>query len=207
MKVVAVVAQKGGAGKTTLTLSLAVAAERTGRSSVVVDLDPQTSAVHWSDRREVYTPVVVSATPARLDAVLSTAEGQGADMVFIDSPPRLEAAAMAAARAADLVVVPTRPAVVDLETVGTTVQLVKAAGDKPVVVVLTFVPSRGPRGYEAKGILADMGLNVCRVTIGNRVSFDYASAAGQTVQELEPRSKAADEITLVYNFTRRQLNK
>ena len=72
MDVVAIVAQKGGTGKTTLTVSLAVAAERAGHTVAIVDLDPQASASNWGDRREADSPVVVSTSsqPARLAAVL-----------------------------------------------------------------------------------------------------------------------------------------
>ena len=65
MDIVAIIAQKGGTGKTTLAVSLAVAAERAGRTAAIVDLDPQASASNWGDRREAASPVVVSAQPAR----------------------------------------------------------------------------------------------------------------------------------------------
>jgi len=73
MKTVALVCQKGGTGKTTLALSLAVEAVRSGLSVVVVDLDPQVSACEWGDmrrsrERSSEAPVVVDAQPARLGA-------------------------------------------------------------------------------------------------------------------------------------------
>ena len=66
MKTIALISQKGGSGKTTLSISLVVAAERAGVPSVLVDLDPQASAGQWSDLREAETPVVTCAPPARL---------------------------------------------------------------------------------------------------------------------------------------------
>ncbi len=90
MDVIAVIAQKGGTGKTTLAVSLAVAAELNGRTVAIVDLDPQTSASRWGDRRKAETPVVVSAQPARLSHILQAADAQGADLVLIDTPPRSE---------------------------------------------------------------------------------------------------------------------
>ena len=65
MLTLAVVSQKGGAGKTTLAINLAVASELVA-SPAVVDLDPQASAAAWADSRKAETPVVVSAQAARL---------------------------------------------------------------------------------------------------------------------------------------------
>ena len=98
MDVIAIVAQKGGTGKTTLAVSLAVAGERDGCTGAIVDLDPQASASNWGDRREADSPVVVSAQPARLGYVLGAAKEQGAELLLIDTPPRAEQAAMAAVK-------------------------------------------------------------------------------------------------------------
>ena len=91
MDIIAVIAQKGGTGKTTLTLALAVAAQLAGKVTAIVDLDPQATASNWSDRREAESPVVVSAQPARLPHVLTSAETSGAAMVLIDTPPACRA--------------------------------------------------------------------------------------------------------------------
>ena len=63
MKTVAILSQKGGTGKTTLSLHLAVAAEQAGKAAVVIDLDPQASAMAWKDIRKADTPEVVSIAP------------------------------------------------------------------------------------------------------------------------------------------------
>ena len=207
MDVIAIVAQKGGTGKTTLAVSLAVAAERSGHVVAIVDLDPQASASNWGDRRMSQSPVVVSAQPARLGHVLSAANDQGADLILIDTPPRAEQAAMAAARASKLILIPCRPAIYDLETIATTVELVRFAGDKPVAVVLNGVPSRGPKREQATEIVKSMGLLVCPTAFGNRAAFDHASAIGLNAQEYEPRGKAAGEIKLAYEFTHDLINR
>ena len=138
---------------------LARQAERIdGRSVAVVDLDPQASATNWSERREAETPVVASSTPVRLEAVLSAAEQQGADLVLIDTPPRADQTAISAAKVADLVIIPCRPAILDLETVATTIELVRSAGNQQIVVVLNGVPPRGTRGDQAAEILQSMGI-------------------------------------------------
>ena len=206
MDVIAIVAQKGGTGKTTLAVSLAVAGERARRTVAIVDLDPQASASNWGDRREVDSPVVVSAQPARLGHILGAAKEQGADLLLIDTPPRAEQAAMAAVRAAELILIPCRPSIYDLETVATTVELVRFAGDKPVAVVLNGVPARGPKREQAIEILKSMDLPVCPAAFGYRVAFDHASALGLNAQEYEPRGKAAGEVKLVYKFMSKLMN-
>ena len=206
MDIIAIVAQKGGTGKTTLAVSLAVAADRAGRTVAIVDLDPQASASNWSDRREADSPVVVSAQPARLGQVLQAAEKQGADLLLIDTPPRAEQAAMAAARVAHFILIPCRPAIYDLETVATTVELVRYAGSNPFAIVLNGVPARGPKQMQATEVLQSMGLTVCPASFGYRAAFDHASSLGLNAQEYEPRGKAAEEIKHVYKFISHLVN-
>ena len=83
--------------------------------AVVLDLDPQASACRWRDRREAAFPVVTDVAPARLRPTLDAARARRVATVVLDTPPRSETAALEAARAADLVVVPCRPQIVDLE--------------------------------------------------------------------------------------------
>src|ERR1700690_408678 len=116
MKTVAVISQKGGAGKTTLAVNLAVAAELSNVATVLIDLDPQASAKTWHDiRARKDAPFVVSAQASRLEEVLEVSRTNGAEFVIIDTAPHSEAAALAAARAADLVLIPCRPSILDLK--------------------------------------------------------------------------------------------
>lgn len=200
MDVIAVIAQKGGTGKTTVVLSLAVEAERRGVTVAVIDLDPQATATNWGDRREAETPVIVSAQPARLRHVLKAAQDQGAQLVLIDTPARSEQAALEAARAAQLVLVPCRPAIYDLETVATTAELVGYAGGQPVAVILNGVPPRGTKGEQAADVIRSLTLLVCPASFGYRAAFNDAGALGLTAAEYEPEGKAAREIEQVYEF-------
>ena len=86
MLTVALVSQKGGAGKTTIAINLAIASELAGRPAVIIDLDPQASSATWGDSREAEAPVVVSAQAARLAEVLATAREHGAALTLIDTP-------------------------------------------------------------------------------------------------------------------------
>ena len=199
MKVLSVIAQKGGAGKTTLSLAVACAAAVDGLSAVVVDLDPQATAASWGDRRAAEVPIVIPAQPPRLGRILKAAAEQGVDLAVVDTAPRVEQSAVAAARAAHLVAVPCRPAVYDLETVAATRDLVAAvAPTTPVLCVLNGVPPRGPREPQARELLADIGVALCPRAIGLRAAVDYAAAAGTSAAEYEPRGKAAAEAAAVY---------
>ena len=204
MKVVSVIAQKGGAGKTTLCLAIACAAVRDRFTAAVVDLDPQASATSWGDRRDSELPVVVGAQPPRLGRILEAAAGQGVDVAVVDTAPRVEQSAVAAAKAADLVVVPCRPALYDLETVAATADLVRAVAPAArLLCVLNGVPPRGPRQPQARQVLDAMDIPVCEAALGLRVAVDYAAAGGASAQEYEPRGKAAAEIVAVYQSIRR----
>jgi chromosome partitioning protein len=200
MDVIAVIAQKGGVGKTTLTLSLAVAAQRAGRTAAIVDLDPQATACNWGDRRHSDAPVIVSAQPARLPQILKSAQDAGAQFVVIDTPPRAEQAAMAAAKAANLILIPCRPAVFDLDTVATTLELIRHAGNPAIAAILNGVPPRGSKGEQAADVIKGLQVAVCPAFFGHRAAFSDAGSVGQSAQEYDPSGKAAEEIEQVYKF-------
>jgi len=109
MRTLALIAQKGGTGKTTIALALSVAAARAKLKALVIDLDPQATACNWSDRRQTDSPIVIDAQPSRLSAALQKAEQNGIDLVIIDTPARSEQSALAAAGVADLIIIPCRP--------------------------------------------------------------------------------------------------
>ncbi len=200
MKTIALIAQKGGTGKTTLALSLAVSAIQSGLTVVVIDLDAQASACKWSDRRQNDTPLVIDAQPARLSTALQKAEQGGADLVIIDTAARAEQSALAAAKLADLVIIPCRPQALDLETIPSTMELLALAGKTPCMVVLNSVPHSGKRQEQARKTINQIGVAVCPQTIGNRAPFGDAAALGLTAGEYDPKSQAAEEIKLVYKY-------
>ena len=109
MHTIAIINAKGGSGKTTLALHLAVAAVQQGRDVAVVDLDPQLTAVNWGQRRSSPEPAVLGRAVSQVGAELERLAGFGCDVALIDTPPRwagADAAARQAASAADLMVVP-----------------------------------------------------------------------------------------------------
>ena len=205
MKTLAIISQKGGAGKTTTAIHLAVAAEAQGLKAALFDLDPQASASSWADKRQSSTPAVVSAQAARLPNLLEQAAAQSADLVIIDSAPNADAASLAAARAADLILIPCRPAAFDLNAIGTTLNLAAVAG-KPAYVVLNAVPHLGKVGEEARNALLSGGVQVVPVMLHQLVAFSHAVNDGRTAQELDERSKAAMEVNALFNWVMKQAN-
>ena len=207
MKTIALIAQKGGTGKTTLALCLAVAAEQDGLNTLIVDLDPQATACNWGDRRQSESPLVIDAQPARMPQALDRARSGGINLVVIDTPARSEQAALAAAELADLIIIPCRPQRFDLETIGNTRKLIAMAGSKPVLVVLNAIPARGDRQQQARQAIEAMELPVCPIALGNRAAFGDASIIGQTALEFEPSGKAAEESRQFYKYVSRLLDK
>jgi chromosome partitioning protein len=206
MHTIAILSLKGGTGKTTLTLHLAVAAERAGQRAVVIDLDPQASAAGWKDSRPGETPVVVPVPSSRLPQALEAARAGGAGLALIDTAPHATDAALAAAEAADLVLIPCRPGILDLRAIGMTARAIKIAG-KPAYVVLNAMPPRAPNVLaDAIAAVAIHGLQVAPFTMQQRAAYAHALTAGQSAQEYDPMGKAAEEFSQLYAWVRRQLD-
>ena len=207
MKTVAILSQKGGTGKTTLALHLAVAAERAGETAAVIDLDPQASASGWSDARKGESPVVVPVPFARLTHALEAAKGGGATIAFIDTAPHASDAALASAEMADLVLIPCRPGILDLRAIGMTARAVKLAG-VPAYVVLNAMPPRAPNVLaDARAAVEVHGLEVAPVFTQQRAAYAHALIGGQTAQEYEPAGRATEEIGRLYTWMRSALDK
>ena len=199
MKTLAILSRKGGTGKTTIAVHLSVAAERDGLTTALIDLDPQASAVSWSDKREGDTPVVISAHSSRLPDLLEEAEKNGVDFAVIDTAAHAETSALAAARAASLALIPCRPASLDLLAIGATVDVVKLA-KVPAQIVFNGTPARGNLTDEARSAIAAYDVSCTPYSLGHRMAFVHALIDGLTVQESEPRSKASDEVYELYKY-------
>ena len=193
MRTVAIISQKGGAGKTTLALNLAGAAEASGLQTIIVDLDPQASAKSWHDQRNREVPIVISSHASRLSEVTHTAMKHGVDHCIIDTAPHSETTALAAARAADLVLIPCRPAVFDLRAIASSVDLAKIA-KKPALVVINAAPPRGPLADQTAEAIQVYGVRIAESRITQRIAFVHSLTAGKTVLEYEPHGVAAREI-------------
>ena len=202
MKTIALIAQKGGVGKTTIAVNLAVAA---GLRTAIFDLDQQESAVMWADRRKNDEPHVEFLTERRLSEALKAAEQGNFDLSIIDTPPAAGPQAFTASQAADLVLIPCRPSLIDLDAIRRTAQLIKSAG-VPAFVLFNAAPHSATTLLDdARAIVEDAGLTVAPVVLRERSAYRAAWPAGKAVTETEPKSKAAYEILLLKDWVFAQL--
>ena len=202
MKTIAVMSQKGGTGKTTLTLHLAVAAVRKGLAVAVLDLDPQASASGWKDSRAEEAPSVISIVSSRLKTGLEEAARGGVALSILDTAPHAADAAIAAAEAADLILVPCRAGILDLRAIAATAKIAKLAG-KPTYVVLNHTPHRAPRIIEdATEAVRQHGLEVAPFVLHQRAAYAHGLTVGQTAEEFEPGGKAEQEVRDLLSWAR-----
>ena len=196
--VCACVSQKGGAGKTTLALHLAVAAQQAGYEAAIIDIDPQGTVEAWGGWRKDAPPVVLAAKAANLAKTLERAAAAGADIAVIDTPPLAQGDASAAARAADLVLIPCRPRAFDLHAIRLTASLVEMTR-KPAFAVFNGGHPATVRGYdEPADIVAALGLQVAPVRMADRGPYHQATMTGQAAQEIEPNGRAAEEVRALW---------
>lgn len=192
MKTLAVVSRKGGAGKTTISTHLAVAAEALGIVTALFDLDPQASAALWADQRGESFPAVMPAQHPRLAALLRQAETQGAGLVILDTPPEADTIAAAAAEHADAILIPCRPSALDLGAIGASVRIARAAG-KSAFVVINAAPIQGTEVDEMRTALSAAGVEIAPIVLHQRKAFSARMQEGRTATETDPKGKAAEE--------------
>ena len=206
MKVWSIVSQKGGSGKTTLALHLAIAAAK-ARKVLVIDLDPQESAERWHAIRQKATgskddPSIAAGPHQKLPEMLRTARRLGAELVLIDTPPKLDKAILPALSAASLVLVPLKSSVLDLQALEGSCDLIgiaKARGK--ALVILNAVPSGRIGEAAVKDSLRAAGrlkLEVVPERLSDLPAFSQGLKSGRGVTEAEKNGTTAKEITALY---------
>ncbi len=207
MRTIAFVTQKGGAGKSTLASSVAVAAHEAGERVFVLDLDPQQSLTHWSKTRGQKDVPVEPCTSAKLGAVLNALEKKGVTLVILDTPGSENATAAVAMKAADLNIIPSRPNVFDLWASDQTRKSIKAAR-KDYVFVLNQCPPAQQTARVQEGVAALEAIGgLLAPLILTRVDFQEAARYGWGVSEVNPAGAAALEIKSLWSSIKRRLAK
>lgn len=215
LMLVAVLNQKGGVGKTTISTNLAAASHLAGRATLVLDLDEQESSLDWFNKRPDTSPL--SGLNVVASKVLSPKKlrelTHGYAFVVLDGPARLGHVSQAAAVAADLVVIPFRPGGYDWWAGSNTLDTLDRADEerdrmgRPPVVRLFVVNCMRPNVLEHRHALeaiSKLGGAADPVVIGDRVAYAATARAGSSVFEpvdAKPRDEnAAKEIKSLFDL-------
>jgi chromosome partitioning protein len=204
MKSVAVIGRKGGSGKTTLSLHLAIGFERRGRKTILADADPQQSSMEVLKARRGEGPEVIASSGPKLFALKTAALRAGAQALVIDTPAVLEEEVAHAVVLSDLALLVVRPTFLDLAAAVRTSDIIRRLR-KPGLVVLNQAPAAREniepalvkRSIEALGMLR---LPVAPVVLRARLAYQTALESGRSAEELVPETVANREMTAFCDF-------
>jgi len=208
-KLIAILNQKGGCGKTTIAMNLAASFTILGHSSVVLDADPQQSATLW-DQQSNTLPFEVHAidmeTGARkVKSRIQTLTGN-ADIAILDLPPELKEPAMLACMLADIVIIPVKPSPLDLWAGRAAVELAKDAQElrhqnQPAMVLLPSGVKTGTRmAKDINTALSKIGEPIAPVHITERVALAECAMLGETIYSYDNTNPACQEFTELAQF-------
>ncbi|MBC2861702.1 ParA family partition ATPase [Stappia sp. 28M-7] len=200
--ILALLNQKGGVGKTTLALAVAGEWAMQGRRVILIDADPQGSALDWSEMRaREGLPRLFSVIGLARDTLHREAPAlaRDADLVVIDGPPRVAGLMRSALLATDMVLIPVQPSPFDGWASAEMLALISEARIYRPELVARFVLNRcGARTVLARDTaetLADHDPPALASRIGQRIAFAAAAQSGRIVRELDHESLAAREIS------------
>jgi len=199
--IVGVLNQKGGVGKTTLSVNLAAALTRGGARVLLVDADPQGSALDWAAARQSEPLFSVVGLPrATVHKEIGTI-GKGYEHIIIDGPPRVTDLARSAIMASDLVLIPVQPSPYDVWAADEVVKLIDEARVYKENLKNCFVVNRKIAntaiGRDVREALSLYPVHVLNASVTQRVVFAEAAARGQAVYEIDPKGSAAEEVQAV----------
>jgi chromosome partitioning protein len=210
MKSVALLARKGGVGKTTCAIHMGVLAQAAGQKVAFIDLDPQRSLTAWWHSRAADTPILIESDARRLGDVLKVASSEGYDLAVIDTPPAVTFDTAQVAAMVDLVLIPLRPSILDIYAVESTAEVVKAAKARALLVLNACHPPQGigeaPTTVEARRAMEGMALPVAKASLSQRMDYTRALNDGEAVNEFAPGSKAALEMERLWREVYRRLS-
>lgn len=207
MKNIAVIARKGGSGKTTVAVNLAIAAHRRAYRAQLADTDPQGSSGKVLAARKASGPTILQITGAELPAALRAAEADHVDICIFDTPAGSEEAVAHAISLAHVSLLVVRPTFLDLAATLQTAQILRQLR-RPGLILLNQAPtSRGgveppavKRAFEA---LRLMQLPVAPVALRARAVYQNSLTSGRSVEELEPGNAAAEELGRLWHYIER----
>ena len=207
MRTVALITQKGGSGKSTLSASLAVAAQGARERVFLIDMDPQKSLATWAQNRSDDNLGVEAIYSSKLPRVMETLAASQISLTIIDTPAGLTLGSEAAMRAADLVLIPVRPTVFDIWASEATRRRAREL-DKDCVFVLNQCPivQGSRRLQEGIAALEAMG-GILQPMITARVDYQEAIRRGLGPTELNPTGEAAEEMRQLWVSLRRRLSR
>ncbi|KQP48960.1 chromosome partitioning protein [Methylobacterium sp. Leaf399] len=203
MQAITFVTQKGGSGKSTLCISLAVAAREAGLSVCILEMDRQATISDWADHRTADGPEVAQIDATQIDGVMARLRETAYDFVFIDTPGVDSPGTLSAIRAADLCLVPCRPTPADLRAFKPTLAAIYRL-EKAFAFVLNQTPARSYRIRDASDGLSVLGV-LPDVTIVSRTDHQDAIGFGQGVTEFNPKGQAAAEVRGLWRWIERRM--
>jgi chromosome partitioning protein len=198
-QVIAILNQKGGVGKTTLAVHLATAFVRQQKSVLLLDADPQGSALDWAAARQS-APLfpVVGLPKASIHKELPTL-AESFDLVLIDGPPRVYDVARSAIMASDLILIPVQPSPYDVWAAQEIMDLITEAEVYKPHLRKSFVINRKivntAIGRDVTQALSEYPIPVLSSAVCQRVAFVETATQGLTVYDLAPEAIAAREVT------------
>lgn len=199
--IVGLLNQKGGVGKTTLAVNLAASFSRDGSRVLLIDADPQGSALDWAAARESEPLFSVVGFPRPTVHKDIAQLGQGYDHIVIDGPPRVTDLARSAIMASDVVLIPVQPSPYDIWAADEVVKLIEEARVYKEVLKAAFVVNRKIAntaiGRDVGEVLAAYPFPALVASVTQRVVFAEAVARGQAVHEIDADGPAAAEIEAV----------
>ncbi|MBI1197695.1 MAG: AAA family ATPase [Phenylobacterium sp.] len=204
MRTIAVIARKGGSGKSTVAVHLALAAHRRGRRVILADTDAQRSSSHALKGREGGGPEVVATSGAKLFALQLSAVREGVDLLVIDTPAVVEEELSHAIVAADLCLLVIRPTFLDLAAAAQTTDIVRRLR-KPLVAVVNQAASaragtEPPLVKRALKVLEMLRLPVAPALLRSRTGYQTALDLGRSVEEMDGQPEAASEVAALWSF-------
>jgi chromosome partitioning protein len=208
VKIISFVNQKGGAGKSMLAINLAVAAEMGGEKVCIVDLDKQGTVANWYNTRTSETPLVIApgvVINLRLADLIARLKGEGFTLAVIDTKGEESHGTRDAMQAAQLCLIPLRPAGPDLHAIRPTVDALRNFGKDFALIVNQALPNKKSKLTAAvmTGLAHDG--TVVPLAIATRASFQKSYSMGQGVMEFEPDGAAADEVKELWAWCRKHL--